>query len=182
VLKKWLCENATIQQQKKSIIWIYKWTHWTTRWQPAQFTHVVHFHQTVPKLTVLVDWQPRPPLWQRFGSNLDWDVKWQSGTVANTNRDSLVLPDLSLTFPDLSPVFPSLLLVVTRAPKLLSGAPKCYRTYQTHSNGTPDQWAEIPGTLKTGWNARLASDAPLKLTHLCLHSTSWQTLLEASSD
>jgi hypothetical protein len=41
-------------------------------------------HLTVPKLTVQVDWHPRPPIWQRFGSDPALDPKWRSGTVANT--------------------------------------------------------------------------------------------------
>jgi len=39
----------------------------------------------------------------------------------------------------------------------------------------------LPATLKAGRNAPLGSDTLLKLTHLSLHSTSSQTLLEASS-
>ena len=41
-------------------------------------------HQTVPELTVRVYWQPRPPIWERFGLYPDQDPKWRSGTVANT--------------------------------------------------------------------------------------------------
>jgi len=44
------------------------------------------------------------------------------------------------------------------------------------------QFSEIPDTLKAGWNALLGSDTLLKLTHLSLHSTSSQTLLEAASE
>jgi len=44
------------------------------------------------------------------------------------------------------------------------------------------QSSEIPVTLKAGQNALLGSDILLKLTHLSLHSTSSQTLLESSSD
>jgi hypothetical protein len=40
----------------------------------------------------------------------------------------------------------------------------------------------LPVTLKAGKNALLWFDTLLKLTHLSLHSTSSQTLLEASSD
>jgi len=41
---------------------------------------------TVPELMVQVYEQPRPPIWQGFGSNLDMVPKWRSGTVANTMR------------------------------------------------------------------------------------------------
>jgi len=42
------------------------------------------FHRTMPELTVLVYWQPRPPICQLFCLDLDLDAKWQSITVANT--------------------------------------------------------------------------------------------------
>ena len=45
-----------------------------------------------------------------------------------------------------------------------------------------DQSSEIPVILKAGRNALLGSDTLLKLTLLSLHSTSSQTLLEASRD
>jgi len=40
------------------------------------------YHWTVPELTVRVDGQPGLPISQRF--SLDPDLKWRSGTVANT--------------------------------------------------------------------------------------------------
>jgi hypothetical protein len=40
----------------------------------------------------------------------------------------------------------------------------------------------LPVTLMAGRNALLGSDTLLKLTHPSLHSTSSETLLEASSD
>ena len=40
--------------------------------------------RAVPELTVWVCWQPKPWIWQRFGSDLDPDLKVQSRTVANT--------------------------------------------------------------------------------------------------
>ena len=43
-------------------------------------------HQIIPELTVWVYWQPGLPIWQRLGLDPDPDPKWQSGTVANTNR------------------------------------------------------------------------------------------------
>jgi len=42
-------------------------------------------HRTVPELTVWVCWQPRRPIWQRFGFDPDPDLKWRSGTIANTS-------------------------------------------------------------------------------------------------
>ena len=41
-------------------------------------------HRTVPKFTVRVCWQPRPPIWQRLGCDPDPEPKWRSGTIANT--------------------------------------------------------------------------------------------------
>jgi hypothetical protein len=70
--------------RNKSIIWIYKWTCWTTRGQPGQLKQVVDCHRIVPKLTVWVYWRSGLQIWQWFSSNLDPDPKWQSGTVANT--------------------------------------------------------------------------------------------------
>jgi hypothetical protein len=89
------------------------------------------------------------------------------------------------------------------APKVLSGALTCSETFHNHSHGTPvpvisdpsysctshqrsrlllNQLSEIPVTLIGGHNALLESDSLLKLTLLSLHSTSSQTLLEASRD
>jgi len=45
------------------------------------------YHRTVPELTVQVHWQPRPPLWQRFGLDPGADPKSPSGTVANTSKE-----------------------------------------------------------------------------------------------
>jgi len=50
------------------------------------------------------------------------------------------------------------------------------------SSALPGLLLAFPVTLKAGRNALLGSDPLLKLTHLSLHSTSSQTLLEASSD
>jgi len=44
-------------------------------------------HRTVSELTFQVCWQPRPPIWQRFGSDTDLDPKWRSGTLANTSLE-----------------------------------------------------------------------------------------------
>jgi len=41
------------------------------------------FHQTVSESTVQAYWQPGAPSCQRFGSNLDPDPNWWSGTIAN---------------------------------------------------------------------------------------------------
>jgi len=46
----------------------------------------------------------------------------------------------------------------------------------------PGLSSALPVPLKAGRNALLGSDTLLKLMHLSLHSTSSQTLLEASSD
>jgi len=40
----WKCDSDKIlvlYTKNKSIIWIDRWTHWTTRWQPAQFRRVM---------------------------------------------------------------------------------------------------------------------------------------------
>jgi hypothetical protein len=42
------------------------------------------YHRTVPKLMFWVNWQPRRPISQRFGSDTDTDPKWWSRTVGNT--------------------------------------------------------------------------------------------------
>jgi len=59
-----------------------------------------------------------------------------------------------------------------RVPKLIAITPMVL-LYQS---------SEIPVTPKAGRNALLGSDTLLKFTHLSLHSTSSQTLLEAPSD
>jgi len=99
---------------------------------------------------------------------------------------------------------------VAGTPRLVTGAPRCSqdcsRCSQTcrwcchvHPKFSPALWdvpipltvtpmvllyhsSEIPVTLKASRNALLGSDTLLKLTHLSLHSTSSQTLLEASRD
>jgi len=47
------------------------------------------FHPFGPELTVWVYWQPRLPIWERFGSDLDPDPKWRSGTVVKTSLEIL---------------------------------------------------------------------------------------------
>jgi len=41
-------------------------------------------HRTVPELTVWLNWEPWPPIWQWFGFDCVPDQKQRSGTVANT--------------------------------------------------------------------------------------------------
>ena len=86
--------------------------------------------------------------------------------------------------------------LVASAPWLVAGAPWCSQVLPKFSPAlrgilklitiTPMvllyQSSEIPVTPKAGRNALRGSDTLLKLTHLSLHSTSSQTLLEASSD
>ena len=43
------------------------------------------YYGTVPEWAVRVYWWPGPSIWQRFGLDPDPDLKWRSGTVANTN-------------------------------------------------------------------------------------------------
>jgi len=43
--------------------------------------------RTAPKLTVRVYWQPRPPIWQWFGSDTHPDLNWRSINVATTNAE-----------------------------------------------------------------------------------------------
>jgi len=71
--------------KKKSLIPIYRWTRWATSWQPAQFERVGVYHPNVSKLTFQIDWPSRLPIWQRLGLDLDPDLLWWSGTVANTH-------------------------------------------------------------------------------------------------
>jgi len=44
------------------------------------------FHRTVPELTVQVYWQSGLPICQQFHSEPDPDLKWWSGTIANTSH------------------------------------------------------------------------------------------------
>ena len=77
-----------------------------------------------------------------------------------------------LTFealPDLSPALPGVSPAIPGAPRLVVGGPRLVAP-------------ALPVTLKAGRNALLWSDTLLKLTHLSLHSTSSQTLLQASID
>jgi hypothetical protein len=46
--------------------------------------------RTVPELTVQVNWRPGPPIWPLFGWDPDLDMKWRSGTVANTHCESRI--------------------------------------------------------------------------------------------
>jgi len=71
----------------------------------------------------------------------------------------------SQVLPKFTPALPDVLELITITPMVL--------LYQS---------SEIPVTLNAGRNALLGSDTLLKLTHLSLHSTSSQTLLESSSD
>jgi len=91
------------------------------------------------------------------------------------HRRTQVLPGLSSAHPGLSPALP--------------GAPRCTQSSLWRSEVLPNlsqsllyQSSEISITLKAGRSTLLGSDALLKLTHLSLHSTSSQTLLEASSE
>ena len=86
--------------------------------------------------------------------------------------------------------------LIVGTPRLVACAPRCSWVHLMFSLAlrgvlklntiTPKpllyQSSEIPVTPKAGRNALLRSDTVLKLTRLCLHSTSSQTLLEASSD
>ena len=113
-----------------------------------------------------------------------------------------MLPGLSLAFPGAPRRVvgaPRLVVgaprLVVRAPRLVAGAPRCSQVHPKFSSAlrgvlklitiTPmvlrNQSSEIPVTPKAGWNALLGSDTLLELK-LSLHSTSSQTLLEASSD
>jgi len=86
--------------------------------------------------------------------------------------------------------------LVAGAPRLVAGAPRCSQVHPKFSpalRGVPKlititpmvllyQASEISVTPKAGRNALQRSDTLLNLTHLSLHSTSSQTLLESSSD
>jgi len=74
-------------------------------------------------------------------------------------------------------------------PRLLDCDSRCSQTCRQQSQVLPSLLSvlpclslALPVTLKAGRNTLLGSDTLLKLTHLSLHSTSSQTLLEASSD
>ena len=86
--------------------------------------------------------------------------------------------------------------LVIGTPKLVVGAPRCCQVHPKFSPALRGvlqlitltlqvlvyQSSEIPVTLNVGRNALLGSETLLKLTHLRLHSTSSQTVLEASAD
>ena len=113
-----------------------------------------------------------------------------------SRQHSQVLPGILSTPPYLSQVLPGAVRLVVGAPRLVSGTPRCSQVDPKFSptlRGVPKpiiitpmallyHSSEIPVTLKAGRNALLGSDTLLKLTHLSLHSTFSQTLLEASSD
>jgi len=44
------------------------------------------YRQTITMLMVRAYWQPGLPIWQRLGLNPDPDLKWRSGSVANTRQ------------------------------------------------------------------------------------------------
>jgi hypothetical protein len=106
-------------------------------------------------------------------------------------------------FPDSSTVIRGNPRLVTGAPRLVVGAPRHVAGSRSCSQVCPEfspalrgipklititpivllyPSSEIAVTPKAGRNALLVSDTLLKLTHLSLHPTSSQTLLEASSD
>jgi len=90
----------------------------------------------------------------------------------------------------------SALRLVVGAPRLVVGAPRCSQVQPMFFLALLGvlkripittmvllyQSSEMTVTLKAGRNALLGSETLLKLTHLSLHSTSSQSLLEASSD
>jgi len=98
--------------------------------------------------------------------------------------------------PGLSPELPGALQLVVGAPRFVASAPRCSKVHLKFSPTlrssfnlmtiTPivlhDHLSEIPVTPKASWNPLIASDTLLKLTHLSLHSTSFQTLLETPSN
>ena len=67
-----------------SLIWIYRWTAGRPAYNPPNWDRLGVYHGTVPEWAVRVDWRPGPPIWQRFGLDPDPDLKWQSGTIANS--------------------------------------------------------------------------------------------------
>jgi len=93
-IRCWISGFGKIQLsgcKNKSIIWIYKWTHWATRWQPAWFRRVVDFNRTILKLTVQVYWRPGLSIRYQLSPDLDPHPRGRSGTVANTNH-SMICP------------------------------------------------------------------------------------------
>jgi hypothetical protein len=86
--------------------------------------------------------------------------------------------------------------LVTGTSRLVAGTPRCYQVYTKIPSALRGvaklitnthmvclyQSLELPWTPMASPNALFGSDTLLKLTHLSLHSTSSQTLLEGSSD
>ena len=110
--------------------------------------------------------------------------------------DVLALPDMLSALPDLWSALPDLWSALPGLSPALPGAPRCSQVLPKFSpalRGVPNlftttpmellyQSSEIPVTVKASRNALLGSDTLLQLTHLSLHSTSSQILLESSRD
>jgi len=113
-----------------------------------------------------------------------------------------VLPGLSSVLPGMSSALPCLLSVLPGLSSALPGVPRLLvvaaRYSEVHPMVSPvlrgvpkpititpmvllNLSSEIPVTLMASQNALLGFDTLLKLTHLSLHSTFSQTLLEACS-
>jgi hypothetical protein len=73
-----------IQCKFKSLIWIYGWPRWVTRWQRAQFRGVGRLPWNRTWVSSSGFWQPRAPIRQLFSLDLGPNPKWRSGTIANT--------------------------------------------------------------------------------------------------
>jgi len=130
-----------------------------------------------------------------ISSGYDFQAHWQrSQRIYCFSQNALlwfeVLPDLSSVLPVMSSALADF------TPRLAVCAPRCSLV---HPKFSPVLWcvsklitltpmvllyqsSEIPVTLKASQNALLGYDTLLKLTHLSLHSTSSQTLLETPSD
>jgi len=72
----------------KSLIWIYRWTHWATRWQPALFRRVGSFprNRTWVGSSGVLTTRTANLAPVQFGLDPDPDPEWGSGTFANTTH------------------------------------------------------------------------------------------------
>jgi len=120
-----------------------------------------------------------------------------SRRTSSIPKEDVVFPTLLYCDSRCSPrLVTGTLRLVVSAPSLVTGAPRCFlghlefspvlRGVLKHTTLSPMvllyQSSEITVTPKAGRNALPGSDNLLKLTHLSLHSTSSQTLLETPSD
>jgi len=66
---------------------------------PPNSDRVGVYHRTVHELTISDHWDPWPPIWLKFGLDLEPDRKWQSGNVTDTTAVDIIVWSLSIVQP-----------------------------------------------------------------------------------